>query len=46
MNNDTITKKQLEDWGVKATSIHCGKPMYDVWIDDKAVNDKHFFDVT
>ena len=40
-----FTKKQLQEWGVKATSINCGKPMYDVWIDDKAINDKTFFEL-
>ncbi len=40
-----FTKNQLKEWGVKATSINCGKPMYDVWVDDKAINDKTFFDV-
>ncbi len=39
-----FTEKQLEGWGVKATSINCGKPMYDIWVDDKAISDKHFFD--
>ncbi len=40
-----FTKNQLKEWGVKATSINCGKPMYDIWVDDKAINDKTFFDV-
>ena len=22
-----------------------GKPLYDIWVDDKAINDKTFFDV-
>ncbi len=38
-----FTKTQLIDWGVKATSINCGKPMYDIWVDDKAINDNSFF---
>ena len=38
-----FTKNQLKEWGVKATSINCGKPMYDVWIDDKAVSDGEYF---
>jgi hypothetical protein len=40
-----FTKEQLIGWGVKATSINCGKPMYDIWVDDKAINDNHFFNV-
>lgn len=35
-----LTVKQLAEWGVKATSLSMGKPMYDVWIDDKAINVK------
>ena len=38
-----FTKAQLEGWGVKFTSIKMGKPHYDVWIDDKAINDKEYF---
>ena len=38
-----FTKNQLKEWGVKATSINCGNPMYDVWIDDKAVSDGEYF---
>ena len=38
-----FTKAQLEGWGVKATSIKVGKPHYDIWIDDKAINDKEYF---
>ena len=34
------TKQQLNEWGVKYTSINLGKPHYDVWIDDKAINEK------
>lgn len=33
-----VTVKQLADWGVKATSLSMGKPVYDFWIDDKAIN--------
>ena len=35
-----FTKAQLEGWGVKFTSVNTGKPHYDVWIDDKAINIK------
>tara|TARA_A100001015_G_C14836876_1_gene650834 strand:- start:471 stop:1001 length:531 start_codon:yes stop_codon:yes gene_type:complete len=37
-NWDEFTLNQLESWGVKYTSINMGKPHYDTWIDDKAVN--------
>lgn len=34
---------QLKEWGVKYTSASMGKPVYDVWIDDKAKSDVEFF---
>jgi len=33
-----LTKRQLDTWGCKYHSVKCGKPSYDVWIDDKAIN--------
>lgn len=39
-----LTLKQLKKWGVKATRINVGKPHYDIWIDDKAVNVDHYFE--
>jgi hypothetical protein len=38
-----LTKKQLEEWGCKYTSLRCDKPAYDLWIDDKSMSDKEFF---
>ena len=38
-----LTKKQLDDWGVQYTSINMKKPVYDVWVDDRAVDIKEFF---
>lgn len=38
-----LTNKQLNDWGVKYTSINMKKPVYDVWVDDRAVDIKDFF---
>jgi hypothetical protein len=38
-----FTIKQLNDWGVKYTSVSTGKPVYDVWIDDKAFNVGTYF---
>ena len=37
-NWDRFTKQQLESWGVLYNSINMGKPHYDFWIDDKAIN--------
>ena len=39
-NWDYWTKRQLEGWGVKYTSINMDKPHYDYWIDDKSINVK------
>ena len=33
-----FTKKQLESWGVKYHELIFGKPVADIFIDDKAVN--------
>lgn len=38
-----LTTKQLKEWGCKFHEVRLGKPTYDVWIDDKAINDKDFF---
>lgn len=38
-----LTQKQLNDWGCKFHEVKLGKPSYDVWIDDKALNDALFF---
>ena len=32
------TRGQLDDWGVKYNDVAVFKPLYDVWIDDKAVS--------
>lgn len=40
-----LTTKQLEDWGVKYTELWFNKPSYDLWVDDKAFNDRDFFGV-
>jgi hypothetical protein len=39
-----LTHQQLKEWGVLYTSITMKKPVYDVWIDDRAINAKDFFD--
>lgn len=38
-----LTRNQLVEWGVKFDVLLLGKPAYDLFIDDKARNDKEFF---
>lgn len=38
-----LTRTQLTEWGCRFNSINLGKPVYDVWVDDRAVNAKDFF---
>lgn len=38
-----LTKKQLSAWGCKYDELHMGKPVYDLWIDDKAINSGEYF---
>ena len=33
-----LTVKQLNDWGCKYHEVKLGKPYYDLFIDDKAMN--------
>tara|TARA_R100000808_G_C2088463_1_gene109738 strand:+ start:437 stop:778 length:342 start_codon:yes stop_codon:yes gene_type:complete len=33
-----ITRKQLDSWGVKYHDLKLGKPIYDLFIDDKNMN--------
>ena len=42
-NWDEFTLTQLDDWGVKYTTVKTGKPSYDIWIDDKAFNIGTYF---
>ena len=37
-NWDDFTIKQLNFWNVKYDNLLMGKPHYDIWIDDKAIN--------
>ena len=37
------TYRLLESIGLRFTELRMGKFNYDVWVDDKAVNDKDFF---
>jgi hypothetical protein len=38
-----LTLEQLTAWGCKYTSAKTGKPAYDIWIDDKAINADTYF---
>ena len=38
------TIDQLDEWGVRYTTIATGKPDYDIWIDDKAREAKVYFE--
>ena len=38
-----LTKQQLEQWGVKYHEVKLGKPAYDMFVDDKAINSDNFF---
>ena len=38
-----VTKKQFEKWGVKYHELKFGKPIYDLFIDDKNINSERFF---
>ena len=38
-----ITKDQFKTWGVKHHELKFGKPVYDLFIDDKNVNALTFF---
>jgi hypothetical protein len=43
IDHSELTQRQLDEWGVKYSELRLGKPSYDIWIDDKAFNDKAFF---
>jgi hypothetical protein len=38
-----LTMRQLKEYGVKYTTARTGKPAYDLWIDDKAINVEAYF---
>ena len=38
-----LTVSQLDEWGAKHHDVKLGKPHYDVFIDDKAINSEDFF---
>ena len=39
-----LTRKQLDNWGVKYHSLFLGKPSGDIYVDDKGANDIDFFE--
>jgi len=38
-----VTKNQLDSWGIKYHQLFLGKPKADLYIDDKGISDKRFF---
>lgn len=40
-----LTEKQLKKWGVKYHELVFGKPEYDLYIGDKAINADLYFEV-
>lgn len=38
-----VTEKQFKEFGVKYTSLKFGKPVYDIFIDDKNINSEQYF---
>ena len=38
-----VTEKQFDKWGVKYHALKFGKPIYDLFIDDKNMNSQTFF---
>ncbi len=38
-----VTERQFQQWGVKYHMLQFGKPIYDIFIDDKNMNSDIFF---
>ena len=38
-----LTRKQLTEWGARYHELLFYKPVYDIWIDDKAINSEQYF---
>ena len=38
-----FTKEQVDSWGVKYHELLLGKPQYDIFIDDRAINNKEWY---
>lgn len=43
VNYFKLTQSQLNDWGCKYHELRMGKPIYDIFIDDKNVSSDAFF---
>ena len=39
-----VTESQLKTWGVRYHELKLGKPIYDIFIDDKNMNSKTWLD--
>ena len=39
----TVTERQFKEWGVKYHELRLGKPIYDLFIDDKNINSDTYF---
>jgi hypothetical protein len=42
-DHTTLTTQQLQSWGCRYSELRMFKPSYDVWVDDKAINEMDFF---
>ena len=38
-----FTKEQVKSWGVKHHKLTLGKPAYDIFIDDRAINNEDWY---
>jgi len=38
-----VTERQFKEWGVKYHELRLGKPIYDLFIDDKNINSDTYF---
>ena len=43
-NHLHVTLKQLSEWGVKYHTLMMGKPVADIYVDDRAIDDIDFFE--
>jgi hypothetical protein len=43
MDWEETTKRQFGEWGVKYHELRFGKPVYDLFIDDKNIDSETFF---
>lgn len=43
IDRSELTTRQMTEWGAKYHKLSLGKPVYDIWIDDKAINSEDFF---